>query len=122
MALVWLCTPGKRCVGDVAIRVAGNDPGDLTALLVEVAHQFTADVNDPHTTVVECGIQQLILLVYPVVMRAGVRYLKAGDLIKPIAAVVGGGGGGRPNMAQAGGKDSSKLPEALDKARELLAQ
>lgn len=48
--------------------------------------------------------------------------LKAGDLIKPIAAVVGGGGGGRPNMAQAGGKDSSKLPQALDKARELLAE
>jgi len=48
--------------------------------------------------------------------------LKAGDLIKPIAAVVGGGGGGRPNMAQAGGKDSSKLPEALKKAREMLAE
>ncbi len=48
--------------------------------------------------------------------------LKAGNLIKPIAAVVGGGGGGRPNMAQAGGKDSSKLPEALNKARALLAE
>ena len=46
--------------------------------------------------------------------------LKAGDLIKPIAAEVGGGGGGRPNLAQAGGKDSSKLPQALAKARELL--
>jgi alanyl-tRNA synthetase len=47
--------------------------------------------------------------------------LKAGDLIKPIAAEIGGGGGGRPNLAQAGGKDSSKLPQALAKARELLA-
>jgi alanyl-tRNA synthetase len=47
--------------------------------------------------------------------------LKAGEIIKPIAAIVGGGGGGRPNMAQAGGKDSSKLAEALDKAREVLA-
>ncbi|MAU10988.1 MAG: alanine--tRNA ligase [Anaerolineaceae bacterium] len=47
--------------------------------------------------------------------------LKAGDLIKPIAAEVGGGGGGRPNMAQAGGKDASRLPQALQKARDLLA-
>jgi len=46
--------------------------------------------------------------------------LKAGDLIKPIAAVIGGGGGGRPNLAQAGGKDASLLPQALQKARELL--
>ncbi|MCA0452826.1 MAG: alanine--tRNA ligase [Chloroflexi bacterium] len=48
--------------------------------------------------------------------------LHAGNLIKEAAAVVGGGGGGRPNMAQAGGKDASKLPDALNKARELIAQ
>lgn len=37
----------------------------------------------------------------------------AGDLIKRVASVVGGGGGGRPNLAQAGGKDASLLPQAL---------
>lgn len=42
------------------------------------------------------------------------RGLKAGELIKRAAQVVGGGGGGRPDMAQAGGKDPSKLAEALD--------
>ncbi|MFC1652851.1 alanine--tRNA ligase [Planctomycetota bacterium] len=46
--------------------------------------------------------------------------VKAGDIVKTIAPVVGGGGGGRPQMAQAGGKDPAKLPEALDKARELI--
>lgn len=45
--------------------------------------------------------------------------LKAGDLIKPIADIVGGKGGGKPDMAQAGGKDASKLPAALAKAMEL---
>ena len=45
----------------------------------------------------------------------------AGNLIKTIAPVIGGGGGGRPDMAQAGGKDSSKLSEALDAARRALA-
>ncbi len=48
--------------------------------------------------------------------------LHAGNLIKDIAAVVGGGGGGRPNMAQAGGKDVEKLPDALDTARQLIAK
>ena len=43
-----------------------------------------------------------------------IRGLKAGDLIKRVAQVVGGGGGGRPDMAQAGGKDPEKLSEALD--------
>jgi alanyl-tRNA synthetase len=42
------------------------------------------------------------------------RGLHAGDLVKRVALVVGGGGGGRPNLAQAGGKDASKLSEALD--------
>jgi len=44
----------------------------------------------------------------------------AGMLIKEVAKVVGGGGGGRPNMAQAGGKNASKINEALDKAIETL--
>ncbi len=46
--------------------------------------------------------------------------VKAGDIVKEIAPIVGGGGGGRPNMAQAGGKDASKLDEALAKAKELI--
>ncbi|MEO6434845.1 MAG: alanine--tRNA ligase [Tepidisphaeraceae bacterium] len=45
------------------------------------------------------------------------RGLKAGDWIRETAKVAGGGGGGRPQMAQAGGKDPSKLAEALSTAR-----
>lgn len=44
---------------------------------------------------------------------------KAGDIVKKAATICGGGGGGRPNMAQAGGKDASKLDEALKAAVEL---
>ena len=44
----------------------------------------------------------------------------AGNLIKEIAALVGGGGGGRPNMAQAGGKNPSGISEALEKAVEVV--
>ena len=46
----------------------------------------------------------------------------AGNLIKGIAGLVGGGGGGRPNMAQAGGKNPAGIPDAIAKAKELLAE
>jgi alanyl-tRNA synthetase len=48
------------------------------------------------------------------------KRVHAGNLIKTIAQTVGGGGGGRPNMAQAGGKDSSKLGDALALARKWI--
>ena len=44
----------------------------------------------------------------------------AGNLVKAIAGLVGGGGGGRPNMAQAGGKNPAGIQEALEKAAEAL--
>ena len=43
----------------------------------------------------------------------------AGNLIKEIASLVGGGGGGRPNMAQAGGKNPAGIPDALSRAVEV---
>ncbi len=46
---------------------------------------------------------------------------KAGDLIRPIAEVVGGKGGGRPDMAQAGGTDVAKIDEALEKLYALVS-
>ena len=45
----------------------------------------------------------------------------AGNIVKGIAGLVGGGGGGRPNMAQAGGKNPAGIDAALEKAKEILA-
>lgn len=59
----------------------------------------------------------LVASVTPDLMPLG---LHAGNIVKEIAPVVGGGGGGRPELAQAGGKDASKLSSALDKARDHL--
>jgi alanyl-tRNA synthetase len=44
----------------------------------------------------------------------------AGDIVRQVAKVTGGGGGGKPDLAQAGGKDKAKIDEALDTARELI--
>ncbi|MFD1887564.1 alanine--tRNA ligase [Paenibacillus wenxiniae] len=57
-----------------------------------------------------------------VVPKSGIeRGLHAGKLVKEVAAICGGGGGGRPDMAQAGGKDASKLGEALEAAKKHVA-
>jgi len=48
------------------------------------------------------------------------RGLHAGEIVKAAAQAVGGGGGGKPTLAQAGGKDASRLPEALTLAREWV--
>ncbi len=50
------------------------------------------------------------------------KKLQAGRFIGEIAKICGGGGGGRPNLAQAGGRDASKLAEALTVAKEKLRE
>ncbi len=59
-----------------------------------------------------------------VILAAGVKEasVKAGDWIKNIAPILGGGGGGRPDFAQAGGKDASKLPEAKESALKYVQE
>ena len=65
------------------------------------------------------GKANLMVAVTDSAMKQGAH---AGNLIKAIAACVGGGGGGRPNMAQAGGKNPAGIPDALAKAAEVLKE
>ncbi|MEF9952103.1 MAG: alanine--tRNA ligase [Clostridium sp.] len=48
--------------------------------------------------------------------------IHAGNIVKEVAKITGGGGGGRPDMAQAGGKDASKVDEALVAAKNLITE
>jgi alanyl-tRNA synthetase len=48
--------------------------------------------------------------------------IKAGDIVKEIAPIIDGGGGGRPQMAQAGGKNPEKIDDALAKAAEIIKE
>lgn len=48
--------------------------------------------------------------------------VKAGDIIKPLAAIIGGGGGGRPQMAQAGGKLANEIPNLLTQTEAILSE
>ncbi len=59
-----------------------------------------------------------LAMVTPDLVNKGIH---AGEIIKRVAKVAGGGGGGRPDMAQAGGKDKNKLDEALGEVKSILA-
>ncbi len=61
---------------------------------------------------------QILTMVTPDLVGQGYH---AGNLVKSLAQIVGGGGGGRPEMAQAGGRDVSKLADAIARAPELVA-
>jgi alanyl-tRNA synthetase len=63
--------------------------------------------------------QQFIAMVTPDLVAKGYH---AGQILKAVAAVAGGGGGGRPDMAQAGGKDKAKLDDALRLVEKLVRE
>lgn len=65
----------------------------------------------------EAGKVSIVAAFSPEVNKKG---LQAGKFVGAIAKICGGGGGGRPNLAQAGGRDASKLPEALAQAQSDL--
>jgi alanyl-tRNA synthetase len=62
------------------------------------------------------GHAAIIAALTPDLVKKG---LKAGDVVKQVAPLIGGGGGGKPDMAQAGGKEPAKLPDALRQANKL---
>ena len=99
-----------RDVGGVKVLGVAVDVSDAGALR-ELAEKLRDKLGE---SVVLVGSKsgpkvQLVLTV----ARTLVPRLKAPELIRPLAQIVGGSGGGRPDMAQAGGTDASKLEEAL---------
>ncbi len=68
-------------------------------------------------SVPEAGKVSIVAAFSPEVQKKG---LQAGKFVGVIAKICGGGGGGKPNLAQAGGRDASKLPEALKSAQTQL--
>jgi alanyl-tRNA synthetase len=65
----------------------------------------------------EAGKVSIVAAFSPEVNKKGIQ---AGKFVGTIAKICGGGGGGKPNLAQAGGRDASKLPEALETAKSDL--
>ena len=93
--------------------------GDAKALL-ELADRAKGKLGDA-AIVLGCAAEGRVHLVASVAPSLVQRGVRAGELVKLAAGVVGGGGGGRDTMAQAGGRDPEKLPEAIAAARRAIA-
>ncbi|NLJ85418.1 MAG: alanine--tRNA ligase [Firmicutes bacterium] len=104
-------------VSVLAAKVEGLDSAGLRSLGDELKNKMESGVILLGS--VTQGKVLFVAMVTPDVVKMGV---KAGDVVKVAAQATGGGGGGRPDMAQAGGRDPSKLETALDLARDSIAK
>ncbi|WP_146175391.1 alanine--tRNA ligase [Paraconexibacter algicola] len=110
---------GAQDVGGAKVLVAAVEGVGGKALL-ELADKVKGQVGEDAAVVLGSaadGKVGLVALVTPSLVERGV---KAGEIVKLAAQITGGGGGGRDTAAQAGGKDPSKLGEALDAARAAI--
>ena len=102
----------------ICAQIAGADREFLAALADALRSGMAAGVA-VLVSVPELGSVAWVMAVTEDLTKRGVH---AGKLLKTIAAITQGGGGGRPDFAQAGGKDPSKIDEALRQAERLVRE
>ncbi|WP_127579608.1 alanine--tRNA ligase [Paenibacillus koleovorans] len=112
-------TDQAKTVGGVTLLAAQVNAGDMDSLR-SIVDQTKAKLGSAVIVLgaVSEGKVNLVAAVTPDLVAIGHH---AGKLVKEAAAICGGGGGGRPDMAQAGGKDPSKLQDALEAVERMLA-
>jgi alanyl-tRNA synthetase len=100
----------------VAAVVSGPAPKEL----MDVADRVKGKLGEQSATVLGTVVDGRVHLVAAVTPALVARGVKAGAVVKAAAVVAGGGGGGRDTMAQAGGRDPDKLPDAIAAARAAI--
>jgi alanyl-tRNA synthetase len=106
-------------IDGLSVVVAPADRGADQRALLELADRVRSLAGDA-AVVLGGSDQDRVALVAAFADAAVERGLSAADVVREAAEVVGGGGGGRPNVAQAGGRDASRLDEALETARRAI--
>ncbi|MDX2271143.1 MAG: alanine--tRNA ligase [Cyanobacteriota bacterium] len=105
-----------EAIGDQKILLASLDSTDPEALK-NAAEHLLHRLGSGAVVLASAPASDRVSLVAAFSPEVQARGLKAGAFIGEIAKITGGGGGGRPNLAQAGGKDPQRIPAALEKAR-----
>ncbi|MCS6829695.1 MAG: alanine--tRNA ligase [bacterium] len=98
-------------------RADGVDAQTLASLADQAAQKASVDV-----VVLAAATDGKALFVAKAKSPAVAKGVHAGNLVRELARISGGGGGGRPEFAQAGGRDASKIPHALQQLPRLLEQ
>lgn len=101
----------------IAAQVNVKDMNQLRQLADQWKQKELSDV-----LVLATAQDEKVSLLAAMTKSANDKGLKAGDLIKAIAPKVGGGGGGRPDMAQAGGKNPAGIADALNEVTNWLTK
>ncbi|RMH44955.1 MAG: alanine--tRNA ligase [Deltaproteobacteria bacterium] len=105
-------------IGGVRVLATATEMADPKALR-EVGDQLRDRIGSG--VVVLAGVDSDRVSLLAMVTKDLTDRIHAGNLLKAAAEVVGGRGGGRPDMAQGGGKDPAKVPAALDRVKQLIA-
>jgi alanyl-tRNA synthetase len=113
-------TAGAAERGRLKVLVVEAPEGILGDSLLELSDRLRGALG-PSAVVLGARDGERVQLIASMTPEAVEDGLDASAVIKEIGPIVGGGGGGRPSMARAGGKDASRLDEALDAARSLLS-
>ena len=128
-----LSVEAERIAGRAVDLVVRDSAGEIVALvevkttmeaepkqLVDLANRVQSKLGRPSVVILGGASGSKAGLVALVSKDAVERGISAASIIREIAPIVGGGGGGRDDMAQAGGKDATKLDEALAAARDAI--
>ncbi len=123
--ITTLKTELKEAQASAAVEIASQDINGVTVVVDELVN---GDIKEKIDALKNQN-EKLCAMLFQVkgdkvLIAAGVKgcEAKAGDWIKKVAPILGGGGGGRPDFAQAGGKDASKLPEAKSAATAFIEE
>jgi alanyl-tRNA synthetase len=119
-------TVDADALAGAATQIAGADvvtavvSGPGAKELMDVADRVKGKLGQQSATVLGTVVDGRVHLVAAVTPALVARGVKAGAVVKAAAQVAGGGGGGRDTMAQAGGRDPDKLPDAIAAARAAI--
>jgi len=102
----------------VVVDIGGANPNLMRQLIDQIRKKTE------RSAIMLLGAQgdSKVVLVAGVSRELVAQGINAGDWVREVAPVVGGGGGGKPDMAQAGGKDPSQIGAAVEKARQVLQE
>ena len=110
---------GAEQVGAVTVLAAEVEASDMDELL-SITDRVKQSLGDSAAVVLGAVADGKALLVANFADGAVASGMSAADIMREVAPIVGGGGGGKPGMARAGGKDPSKMAEAMAHANDVL--
>ena len=108
-------------LGDTTVLIA-ETPGAAPELMRQLIDAVRQKTQPAAVLLAAKQSEDKVTLVAGITKDLQDKGVSAGKWIGPVAKALGGGGGGRPDMAQAGGKDASKLPEAIQVAKQTMEE